>query len=195
MPLSLTQVAHQYLQSVLQAGDLAIDATAGNGYDSVVCAQCIQPGGELHFIDCQAQAITATEQRLAQIQGLQCRLIPRLGDHAQVLARLQARFTGRAKAIIFNLGYLPGSDKRIQTQAHSTRCALEAAQQLLHPKGLMLVTAYRGHPGGQEEADCVAQWMEQAVQNGAQASCHSPENTRAIPPQLWCYQRPTQKNI
>ena len=108
--------------------------------------------------------------------------MPHLGDHAQVLASLKARFAGQAKAIIFNLGYLPGSDKSIQTQPQSTRHALDAAQQLLHPRGILLVTAYRGHTGGQEEADCVAQWMEQAIRCGSQAKCHSPQNTRAIPP-------------
>lgn len=187
MQVPLTQIAHQYLQSVLQAGDLAIDATAGNGHDSLACAECIQPGGQLHYIDCQTRAIKATEQRLALIKGLQCRLVPHLGDHAQVLASLKARFAGQAKAIIFNLGYLPGSDKSIQTQPQSTRHALDAAQQLLHPRGILLVTAYRGHIGGQEEADCVAQWMEQAIRRGGHAKCHSPQNTRAIPPQLWCY--------
>jgi hypothetical protein len=189
MQVPLTQIAHQYLQSILQAGDLAIDATAGNGHDSLACAEYIQPGGQLHYIDCQTRAIKATEQRLSQIKGLQCRLVPHLGDHAQVLASLKARFLGQAKAIIFNLGYLPGSDKSIQTQPQSTQRALDVAQQLLHLKGMLLVTAYRGHPGGQEEADCVDQWMEQAIQSGGHARCHSPEKTRASPPQLWCYSR------
>ena len=190
MQLPLTQIAHQYLQSVLRAGDLAIDATSGNGHDSVACAECIQPGGQLHYIDCQTRAITATEERLAQIKGLQCRLVPHLGDHTHVLASLQVRFAGQAKAIIFNLGYLPGGNKSIQTQPLNTQRALDAAQQLLHPKGILLVTAYRGHTGGLEEAACVAQWMKQAIQQGAQASYHSPENTRTIPPQLWCYRGP-----
>lgn len=189
MKVTLTKIAHQYLQSVLRSGDLAIDATAGNGHDSAACAACIHPGGQLHYIDCQASAIAATEQRLAHIPSLQCRLAPYLGDHAEVLASLHAHYAGQAKAIIFNLGYLPGSDKSIQTQPHSTLHALNAAQQLLHPKGLLLVTAYRGHPGGQEEANCVGQWMQEATQTGGNARCHSPKNTRATPPQLWCYSR------
>jgi len=194
MQLSLTQIAHQYLQSVLKAGDLAIDATAGNGHDSVACAECIHPGGQLQYIDCQPSAIAATSQRLAQMTELQCQIVSHLGDHAQILASLQARYAGQAKAIIFNLGYLPGSDKSIQTQPQTTLRALQSAQQLLHPAGLLLVTAYRGHPGGQEEADCVSQWMQEAIQTGGHAQCHSPENTRASPPQLWCYSRRPQKN-
>ena len=190
MQLPLTQIAHQYLQSVLQAGDLAIDATAGNGHDSAFCAECIQPGGQLHYIDCQAKAIVATGQRLKRMKTLKCKFIPHLGDHAEVLASLQAGKAGKAKAIIFNLGYLPGSDKNIQTQPHSTQRALNAAQQLLHPDGLLLVTAYRGHPGGQEEADCVTNWMQEAIKTGGRAHDHYPQNTRAMPPQLWCYQGP-----
>ena len=194
MKVPLTKIAHQYLQSVLRSGDLAIDATAGNGYDSVACAQCIQPGGQLHYIYCQATAIKATEQRLTHIPSLHCRLVPHVGDHAEVLASLHTDYAEQAKAIIFNLGYLPGSDKSIQTQPQTTLRALQSAQQLLHPTGLLLVTAYRGHPGGQEEADCVGKWMQEAIQSGGHTNCHSPDHTRATPPQLWCYSRQPQKN-
>ena len=92
-----------------------------------------------------------------------------------MLASLKARFLGQAKAIIFNLGYLPGSDKSIQTQPQSTQRALDVAQQLLHLKGMLLVTAYRGHPGGQEEADCVDQWMEQAISLVATLAATAPK--------------------
>ena len=43
------------------------------------------------------------------------------------------------------VGYLPGSDKRIQTEPESTLSALRAASELLKPDGLLLVVAYRGH--------------------------------------------------
>lgn len=185
--MQLTQIAHNYLQERLQVGDLAIDATAGNGYDSAFCAALIAPRGQLFFIDRQRAAIEATRQRILQ-QAKSCHYEAYLGDHAKVLPALHEHYTGQAKAIIFNLGYLPGSDKRIQTQPDSTRRALAAAQQLLHPKGLLLVTAYRGHPGGQEEAQCVKEWMQQAASAGGCIDCHCPENTRSIPPQLWRYQ-------
>lgn len=38
---------------VLQPGDVAVDATCGNGHDSLFMAQCIGPTGQLHAVDLQ----------------------------------------------------------------------------------------------------------------------------------------------
>lgn len=53
-----------------------------------------------------------------------------------------------SRLVAFNLGYLPGGDKRIITSSASTLLALEAAKDLLLPGGLISVVAYVGHPGG-----------------------------------------------
>ena len=72
-------------------------------------------------------------------------------------------------AITFNLGYLPGSDKSIQTRAESTEEALAASIQLLSPGGHLCVTAYRGHSGGTAEAETVEAFMRKS-QNGGTCS-------------------------
>ena len=76
------------------------------------------------------------------------------GDHSTELKRLaETGFT--AAAIMFNLGYLPGSDRRVATTGASTVTAIESAQRLLRPGGVMTVIAYRGHAGGHEEATAI----------------------------------------
>ena len=40
---------------VLQPGDVAVDATCGNGHDSLFMAQAIGPTGELHAVDLQVR--------------------------------------------------------------------------------------------------------------------------------------------
>ena len=55
--------AHALLQHVLQPGDVAIDATAGNGYDTLLLAQWVGDGGRIYAFDVQAQAIEATRER------------------------------------------------------------------------------------------------------------------------------------
>jgi hypothetical protein len=89
-------------------------------------------------------------------------------------------------AITFNLGYLPGSDKTIQTEPKSTLGALRAASDLLKSDGLLLVVAYRGHDGGQTEATQVADWMQTIQERGWTVKSHEPIVTgRRVPPILW----------
>jgi hypothetical protein len=68
---------------------------------------------------------------------------------------------GKIKAIMFNLGYLPGGDKTIITYTDSTISALNNACYLLSNDGVMTVIAYPGHPGGDEETIQVKNWCNQ----------------------------------
>lgn len=184
--MRLTEHVHLQLTATLLPGDCVIDATAGNGHDTLVLAERVGPAGKVFAIDRQSAAIAATRTRLAAAGQLQqCSLIE--GDHAVVLNTLSSAYRARIAAITFNLGYLPGGEKHLTTCAGTTLPALDAASQLLRPGGILLVTAYRGHPGGMEEAAQVAAWM-QARQNSAwHIDCCEPLTRDAlrIPPILW----------
>ncbi len=183
--MRLTELAHHYLAQQLAPGDSAIDATAGNGYDSAKMAALVGASGHVIAIDVQAAAISATRKRL-QAEGLlaQCEL--HIADHASTLQSLCPKRANTISAITFNLGYLPGSDKSIQTEPASTLDALHASSQLLKSDGLLLVTAYRGPEGGQSEANSVARWMQKVQSRGWSVESHEPVvgGTR-IPPILW----------
>jgi predicted methyltransferase len=173
------------LSKQLTPGDHALDATAGNGYDSAYMAKLVGHGGHVIAIDIQETAITATRARLEAASSLaQTQLIT--GDHAQVLTELGPQYAQTLSAITFNLGYLPGSDKSIQTTPQSTLTALRAASELLKPNGLLLVTAYRGHEGGQIEAGSVANWMQTLDPQIWTVKNHEPSvASHRIPPILW----------
>lgn len=156
--MRLTEKVQALIHQYLQKGDLAIDATAGNGHDTLSLAQCVGTSGRVYAIDIQTAALDATRQRLQANHCLhQCNLIE--GDHRQALQSLLEVHSEQARMITFNLGYLPGSDKAIQTTTASTLPALDAATTLLQTDGWLLVTAYRGHPGGLIEAEAVADWF------------------------------------
>jgi hypothetical protein len=74
-----------------------------------------------------------------------------LADHA----RWTDLVDGSPKAIIANLGYLPGSDQRIATQVSTTVSALTAALKRLPMGGRLAIVCYPDHPGGGEEAEAV----------------------------------------
>ena len=151
---SLTTLAHSIVRRAIAAGDLAIDATAGNGHDTLFLAQCVGEGGRVTSIDVQLSAIESTRARLEANAIINVQLLH--GDHGQHLRRMADEHQ-QAKAIMFNLGYLPGGDKQQTTTPDSTIMAIRAGLHILSNGGVMTVTAYRGHPGGQQEAAAVAE--------------------------------------
>ena len=182
--MQLTDLVHDRLNQQLKPGDHALDATAGNGYDSTVMATLVGAEGRIIAIDIQQAAIDATRTRLEAAGCLaQAELL--VADHAQALASLCSKYAQTINAITFNLGYLPGSDKSIQTEPESTLSALRSASELLKSDGLLLVIAYRGHDGGQTEANRVAAWMQTVQQHAWTVESHEPIVTGSrVPPIL-----------
>ena len=91
-------IAADVLRQVVQPGDTVVDATLGNGHDTLML----------------------------------CELVP-------------------IRTATFNLGWLPGGDKRITTHWETTRAAISAALSLLVKGGVCTICAYPGHAAGDEE--------------------------------------------
>jgi predicted methyltransferase len=181
--MRLTEKVHYILTNHLQEGDRAIDATAGNGYDTLFLAEQVGASGKVIAIDIQDCAIRSTREKLESADLIdRVRLVT--DDHAIVLKKLIVDDHENAEAITFNLGYLPGSDKSIQTRAESTEEALAASIQLLSPGGYLCVTAYRGHSGGTAEAETVESFMRKSQTEGHAVDCYEVESSN-YPPILW----------
>lgn len=150
--LSAVDLCHLLLRSHLSAGDWALDATAGNGHDTLFLARQVGPGGRVFAFDIQRQAVEATRALLESnhISGEAFQL--HQACHSSFTQHLPPDAAGRLKAILFNLGYLPGGDKSIITTTATTESAVTTALSLLHPGGLLLIVAYPGHEGGNTEA-------------------------------------------
>ena len=157
-PRPLTQLAHELLATAVHPGDLAVDATAGNGHDTLYLAQRTSPGGSVYTFDVQHRALDATAGKL-YAAGLRDSVCLCRTGHQNLLQRVPRDWRGQVAAITFNLGYLPGGDKQITTAAASTLAALQQSLQLLRNGGVLSVLAYRGHPGGAQEADAVQRWL------------------------------------
>ncbi|MCB1093584.1 MAG: methyltransferase domain-containing protein, partial [Verrucomicrobiae bacterium] len=61
-----TEMAHRLLAERLRPGDLAIDATVGNGHDTVFLAEAVGQAGQVIGFDIQPIAIEATRHRLSE---------------------------------------------------------------------------------------------------------------------------------
>jgi 16S rRNA C1402 N4-methylase RsmH len=185
--MRLTEKVHHILKNHLQEGDRAIDATAGNGYDTLFLAEQVGRSGKVIAIDIQDCAIRSTREKL-ESAGLIDRVRLVADDHSVALKKLIPVDGGKVAAITFNLGYLPGSDKSIQTRAESTEEALAVSIQLLAPDGYLCVTAYRGHSGGTSEAEAVEAFIRKFQKEGNAVDCHKPESSNSSPI-LWVLRR------
>lgn len=157
---SLTAEAHRILLDCLNTGDITIDATVGNGHDTLFLAQQVGKQGFVFGFDVQQQAIISTKSRLQSenfIDNVQ--LIH--ACHSTLENAIPPQYHGKIKAIMFNLGYLPGSDKRIISKTDSTLAAIQQSIILLAPTGIITITAYPGHSGGELETENIKQWFEQ----------------------------------
>lgn len=154
--MRITERAHILVREAARPGDWVVDATVGNGHDTAFLADCVGPTGRVFGFDIQSAALEAAAERLrplAQVRLLQA-------GHEQMAARLPPDAAGRITAVMFNLGYLPGSDKTIVTQPASTLAAIEQALGLLAVGGIITLVLYAGHPGGAEEAAAVRHFTE-----------------------------------
>ncbi len=154
--MRLTDIAQEWLKEILSEGDIVIDATLGNGHDAHFLAQQVGASGKLYGFDVQQQAIEESEKLLGDTP---CNHTFFLTGHENMLSVIPQNYLGRVKGIMFNLGWLPNSDKSIITQSLTTIKALEQSMDILAPKGRLTIMLYPGHHGGDDEAHEVLQWL------------------------------------
>ncbi|MDO9424682.1 MAG: class I SAM-dependent methyltransferase [Methylobacter sp.] len=157
--ISLLNTAHDLIRDILQPGDIAIDATVGNGHDTAFLAEQVAPSGHVYGFDIQQAAIDSTREKFRQT-GLQDCLTLIHASHATMDDKIPAHLHGKISAIMFNLGYLPGGDKSVITLTDSTLKALTVASRILAGNGIITLLAYPGHQGGDLETDQVKNWCE-----------------------------------
>lgn len=151
-PFSHLDIAHTFWQKIVCHGDTVIDATAGNGHDSLFLASLAlgDSGGKLIALDIQKSAIDNTKCRLKDFPEKQISLYEMCHSRLKEVAAPES-----VKLIAFNLGYLPGGDKSLTTRTLSTLAAIKAALDLIIPGGLVSITCYPGHAEGLVEENAI----------------------------------------
>jgi Putative rRNA methylase len=134
-----------------------IDATVGNGHDTRFLLELVGTKGRVFGFDIQQAALDSTRAGLQGVQHEECLTLIH-ASHVNMHGNIPSPYHGKISAVMFNLGYLPGGDKRIITQADSTLVALSTASQLLSTEGIITVLAYPGHEGGEMETSQVKNW-------------------------------------
>ncbi|WP_188206546.1 class I SAM-dependent methyltransferase [Alkalibacillus aidingensis] len=141
--------AHQLLKDSIQPGDTVVDATLGNGHDSLFLSSLVAEHGQVFSFDIQENALNQAKKLLEQHNINQVEMIHR--GHEHVYEELSDRNIGGVGGAIFNLGYLPGSDHTITTTADTTIPAINGLLRLLKPERYIILVIYPGHKTGAEE--------------------------------------------
>lgn len=150
------------------------DATMGNGHDTLFLAKLAK---QVYAFDIQKQALEKTQERLHQAGLTNAQLI--LQGHETL-----DQFVTKAKAGIFNLGYLPSADKSVITRPQTTIEALEKLCGLLVKGGRIAIMIYYGHEGGDLERDAVLDFVIQLNQQEYTAAIYRTLNQVNNPPFL-----------
>ncbi len=146
-------LSHFLLRPLIQPGDTVIDATCGKGNDTLLLAELVGANGQVWAFDIQTEAISQTIEKLTSTGNIgQTRVIH--SGHETIYQHVQ----GPVKAIIFNLGYLPGGDREKITRPETSCTALKISADILMPGGVILITIYPGHCGGDNEKVAVEAW-------------------------------------
>jgi ubiquinone/menaquinone biosynthesis C-methylase UbiE len=174
----------EHFARVIQAGDVAVDATCGNGKDTLFLAECVGPGGKVFAFDIQEAAIRNTHDLIKE-KGFLDRVSLHQENHENILHIVDVP----VKAAMFNLGYLPGGDHGVITKPDTTIKALEGLFTLLLPGGLVSVIAYTGHPRGEEEKKLVQGFLEEVEQRQFSVLHYRFVNQINHPPQLFLIEK------
>lgn len=170
--------AREFWERIVQKNDQVIDATCGNGQDTVFLASLV-PEGRLIGFDIQQEAIEKTKERIGK---------ERLTAKVEISLRSHATFPEdivkeSIRLIVYNLGYLPGGNKQLTTLTETTLQSLKNALSLIMPGGALSITLYAGHPEGEREKAALLSWS-QGLPSSLWMSLHVEWQNRGKAPSL-----------
>lgn len=191
-PIGHLKVIRQIWPQVVRPPALVIDATCGNGNDAEFIASLLQMStpqdaslsSSLYCIDLQSDALLNSRDRLLKV------VHPTNQPNLHFLQQSHDTFPAEIKQntvsmICYNLGYLPGLKRKddgfVRTVKDTTITSLSNAIPLLKENGLLSVTAYLMHDGGEEEANAVRDFMVSLPEADWRVYAHVPLNRPKSP--------------
>ena len=153
----ITQWSTHFIEEQVKPGDFCIDATMGNGNDTLLLSRLCGESGQVLAFDIQEQALNHTRERLQKATAPEnYTLLLESHSHMSQYARPET-----VSCIVFNLGYLPGGDHSKATKSNTSITAMEQGLFLLKKGGLLSLCIYSGGDSGFQERDDVLTWLKQ----------------------------------
>ena len=147
--------AAELIEPALRPGAVAVDATMGNGQDTLWLCRLVGETGRVYAFDVQQEAVNRTRERLAEAG-----VLDRARLHCTGHEHMAELIVEPVDAVMFNLGWLPGAEHIVTTRTETTLQAVDAALQILKPDGLMTICVYPGHEEGARELGALLDWAK-----------------------------------
>ena len=155
--LSILNRARLLMKENLKKTDLVIDATTGNGKDSLFLLSIIEDG-HLFGFDIQKEAIKNTNDLLKE----KFNNYTLFNTGHENMYKTLKEYENKISLIVFNLGYLPRGNKEITTKVDTTIKAIKDSINLLNKKGHIVITIYPGHNEGLKESEKVKEFLKKS---------------------------------
>lgn len=133
-PLAKAILCAHHLALAAPCKKIAVDATMGNGHDTLFLAQHFK---KVFGFDIQEKALNRSRVHLQD-----CTNTTLL--HASYL-HISQYVEEAIDVVIFNLGFLPGSDKKITTNIYEVLQAIENMTKKIQPNGRIIIVVYTRH--------------------------------------------------
>lgn len=153
----ITEWCHHFIREHVKEGDICIDATAGNGNDTLLLCQLVGDEGKVVAFDIQPEAIAHTKDRLEKAE-VSHRAELYLKSHVCMCEHVEKE---SVSCIVFNFGYLPGGDHNLATQKETSVQAIQEGLSLLKKGGMMSLCIYSGGDSGFEERDAILKMVKE----------------------------------
>lgn len=184
LPTNAVEAARQVLLPYLRNAAVVIDATAGNGKDTVFLAAHTPSNARVWAFDIQPVALEATRRQLDEA-ALLFKVCLVEDSHE----RIGAYIDQPVDAAMFNLGYLPGGRHDIVTQPQTTLTAVGQTAELLQPGGMLTIVTYPGHKSGRQEDEAISAMLSRLPQKRYSVACWQMINQINNPPVLYAVER------
>lgn len=138
----------------LENGDVAVDATMGNGNDTIFLADLVGGSGKVYSFDIQEIAIKNTKDKLIKNNIINGVYLIHDGHE-----NIDKYVSEKVKLVMFNLGYLPNASHEIATIAETTIVAVQKSLCLLEKNGIVLLVIYHGHESGKKEKAVIEKFI------------------------------------
>ena len=144
--LSILNKVKQIIEENIKEKDIVVDATIGNGNDTLFLTNIVNKGHVFGF-DIQENAIKNTNKLLNDYNNYTL-----FNDTHSNIDKYLKEYNNKISLVLYNLGYLPSGDKSITTNYISTINSIKKSIQLLNNKGRILIVVYPGHEAGLKES-------------------------------------------
>lgn len=182
--LNASEISRRILLPKLAVAGCIVDATAGNGHDTLFLARYSPKNAQIYAFDVQEKALSQTRRLLAE-HALQEKVSLILAGHEA----LEEFVKETIHIAVFNLGYLPGANHAVTTRTDTTLQAVKAVLEKLAAGGILSIMLYPGHEEGAKEQKFLTTYFTGLSKRQFTSICCTMTNHAVTAPQLYLIEK------